>query len=64
LKSIGIITHMSRFPCLSSLLQTVPSAVLDKGKAIADAYRTPADEYVEENAAELDPKLKQLEDIL
>ncbi|PUZ42582.1 hypothetical protein GQ55_9G593900 [Panicum hallii var. hallii] len=49
---------------LDNLLQTVPSAVLDKGKAIADAYRTPADEYVEENAAELDPKLKQLEDIL
>ncbi|RLN18247.1 uncharacterized protein C2845_PM02G35840 [Panicum miliaceum] len=49
---------------LDNLLQTVPSAVLDKGKAIADAYRTPADDYVEENAAELDPKLKQLEDIL
>lgn len=26
-----------------SLLQTVPSPVLDKGKAIADAYRTPSD---------------------
>ncbi|CAN6296317.1 unnamed protein product [Urochloa humidicola] len=49
---------------LDNLLQTVPSAVLDKGKAIADAYRTPADDYVEENAAELDPKLKQLQDIL
>jgi len=49
---------------LDNLLQTVPSAVLDKGKAIVDAYRTPADDYVEENAAELDPKLKQLEDIL
>ena len=42
----------------------MPSAVLDKGKVIADAYRTPADDYVEENAAELDPKLKELEDIL
>ena len=42
----------------------MPSAVLDKGKAIADAYRTPADDYAEENAAEFDPKLKQLEDIL
>ncbi|CAN6307819.1 unnamed protein product [Urochloa humidicola] len=49
---------------LDNLLQTVPSAVLDKGKAIADAYRTPADDYVEENAGELDPKLKQLQDIL
>jgi len=49
---------------LDNLLQTVPSAVLDKGKVIADAYRTPADDYVEENAAELDPKLKELEDIL
>ncbi|KAL6648705.1 hypothetical protein ACP70R_012929 [Stipagrostis hirtigluma subsp. patula] len=49
---------------LDNLLQTVPSAVLDKGKAIADAYRTPADDYVEESASGLDPKLKQLEDIL
>ncbi|WVZ55682.1 hypothetical protein U9M48_006311 [Paspalum notatum var. saurae] len=49
---------------LDNLLQTVPSAVLDKGKAIADAYRTPVDDYVEGNAAELDPKLKQLEEIL
>ncbi|ONL94185.1 Os03g0176600-like protein [Zea mays] len=32
---------------LDNLLQTVPSAVLDKGKAIADAYRTPVDDYVE-----------------
>jgi hypothetical protein len=30
---------------------TVPSAVMDKGKAIADAYRTPADDYVDGNAA-------------
>ncbi|KAK3150636.1 hypothetical protein QOZ80_3AG0235750 [Eleusine coracana subsp. coracana] len=50
---------------LDNLLQTVPAAVMDKGKAIADAYRTPADDYyVEGNAAELDPRLKQLEDIL
>lgn len=49
---------------LDNLLQTVPSAVLDKGKAIADAYRTPADDYEERSAAELDPRLKQLEDIL
>uniref|UniRef100_A0A0D9W3N8 DUF7880 domain-containing protein n=1 Tax=Leersia perrieri TaxID=77586 RepID=A0A0D9W3N8_9ORYZ len=27
------------------LLQTVPAAVLDKGKAIADAYRIPVDDY-------------------
>ena len=67
LKSIGIISHHSHLTFsfrLFSLLQTVPSAVLDKGKAIVDAYRTPADDYVEENAAELDPKLKELEDIL
>ncbi|CAK7352788.1 unnamed protein product [Dovyalis caffra] len=46
---------------LESLLQTVPSDVLDKGKAVADAYRTP-----EENseAEILDPELKQLESIL
>jgi hypothetical protein len=49
---------------ISSLLQTVPSAVMDKGKAIADAYRTPTDDYADGNAAELDPRLKQLEDIL
>ncbi|KAL6867744.1 hypothetical protein ACP4OV_015768 [Aristida adscensionis] len=49
---------------LDNLLQTVPSAVMDKGKAIADAYRTPADDYVEQSATELDPRLKQLEDIL
>ncbi|KAG8097093.1 hypothetical protein GUJ93_ZPchr0013g35087 [Zizania palustris] len=49
---------------LDNLLQTVPSAVMDKGKAIADAYRTPADEYEVDNAAELDPRLKQLQDIL
>ncbi|KQK23339.2 hypothetical protein BRADI_1g72875v3 [Brachypodium distachyon] len=47
-----------------SLLQTVPSAVMDKGKAIADAYRTPSDGYEEGNGAELDPGLKQLQDIL
>ena len=57
-------SHLTFSFHLSSLLQTVPSAVLDKGKVIADAYRTPADDYVEENAAELDPKLKELEDIL
>nr|BAJ91063.1 predicted protein [Hordeum vulgare subsp. vulgare] len=50
---------------LDNLLQTVPSAVMDKGKAIADAYRTPTDNYYEEgNGAELDPSLKQLQDIL
>nr|ABF94264.1 expressed protein [Oryza sativa Japonica Group] len=46
------------------LLQTVPSAVLDKGKAIADAYRTPTDDYEMGDATELDPRLKQLQDIL
>lgn len=46
---------------LHSLLQTVPSDVLDKGKAVADAYRTPD----EDSEAEiLDPELKRLESIL
>ncbi|KAK2989442.1 hypothetical protein RJ640_018760 [Escallonia rubra] len=45
---------------LDSLLQTVPSEILDKGKAIADAYLTPED--VE--PGNLDPELKQLESIL
>uniref|UniRef100_A0ACD5WEW7 Uncharacterized protein n=1 Tax=Avena sativa TaxID=4498 RepID=A0ACD5WEW7_AVESA len=50
---------------LDNLLQTVPSAVMDKGKAIADAYRTPSDGYYEEGiGAELDPSMKQLQDIL
>ncbi|KAJ4708893.1 Apicidin F synthase [Melia azedarach] len=46
---------------LDSLLQTVPSDVLNKGKAIADAYRT-AVEDVETEA--VDPEIKQLESIL
>lgn len=46
---------------MESLLQTVPSDVLDKGKAVADAYRT-TDEDSE--AEILDPELKQLESIL
>ncbi|KAL5783524.1 hypothetical protein ACOSP7_008553 [Xanthoceras sorbifolium] len=46
---------------LDSLLHTVPSEVLDKGKAIADAYRTP-DEGAEPEI--LDPEIKQLESIL
>ncbi|XP_031277281.1 uncharacterized protein LOC116135705 [Pistacia vera] len=46
---------------LDSLLQTVPSEVLNKGKAIADAYRQ-ADE--EEEAETLDPEIKELESIL
>ncbi|KAI9192110.1 hypothetical protein LWI28_018454 [Acer negundo] len=46
---------------LDSLLNTVPSEVLDKGKAIADAYRIP-DEGAEPDI--LDPEIKQLESIL
>ncbi|XP_076898298.1 uncharacterized protein LOC143551839 [Bidens hawaiensis] len=46
---------------LNSLLQTVPTDVLEKGKAIADAYNTPEEDYPPEN---LDPNLKQLESIL
>ncbi|XP_072978565.1 uncharacterized protein [Typha angustifolia] len=48
---------------LDNLLQTVPSAVLDKGKAIADAYRIPS--YGNEDKLEdLDPNMRQLEAIL
>lgn len=51
----------SALTAMESLLQTVPSDVLDKGKAVADAYRTPE----EGSGAEiLDPELKQLESIL
>jgi hypothetical protein len=45
------LTILPFFLDIFSLLQTVPSAVMDKGKAIADAYRTPADDYVDGNAA-------------
>ncbi|KAI4316470.1 hypothetical protein L6164_024448 [Bauhinia variegata] len=45
---------------LDSLLQTVPSNVLSKGKEIADSYRIPEDEETQS----LDPELKQLESIL
>ncbi|XP_065851372.1 uncharacterized protein [Euphorbia lathyris] len=46
---------------IQSLLQTVPSDVLDKGKAIADAYRNPQEEEVPQV---IDPELKELESIL
>ncbi|KAI3715348.1 hypothetical protein L6452_22327 [Arctium lappa] len=46
---------------LNSLLQTVPTDVLEKGKAIADAYNAPEEDYAAEN---LDQNLKQLESIL
>ncbi|GMY29064.1 hypothetical protein FCV25MIE_24306 [Fagus crenata] len=45
---------------LDSLLQTVPSDVLDKGKAIADSYRITED--VEPEI--LDPEMQKLESIL
>ncbi|TYI17391.1 hypothetical protein ES332_A07G020600v1 [Gossypium tomentosum] len=48
---------------LDSLLQTVPSDVLNQGKEIADAYRAPDDEDMKQ-PEELDPDLKQLESIL
>lgn len=54
--SIGIVVG-----ALDSLLQTVPSEVLNKGKAIAEAYLTPEETVPPEN---LDPDLKQLESIL
>ncbi|XP_048227688.1 uncharacterized protein LOC8258582 isoform X2 [Ricinus communis] len=46
---------------LDSLLNTVPPDVLNKGKAIADAYRSPEEEKEPEI---LDPELKELESIL
>ncbi|KAK6119637.1 hypothetical protein DH2020_046623 [Rehmannia glutinosa] len=46
---------------LNSLLKTVPAEVLDKGKAMADAYMTPGEDLAPEN---IDPQLKQLESIL
>ncbi|GKB14126.1 hypothetical protein Tco_0848049, partial [Tanacetum coccineum] len=46
---------------LNSLLQTVPTDVLEKGKAIADAYNTPDEDFAPQN---LNPNLKQLESIL
>ncbi|XP_054798650.1 uncharacterized protein LOC129303386 [Prosopis cineraria] len=45
---------------LDSLLQTVPSDVLSKGKVVADSYRNVEDE----DRASLDPELRQLEEIL
>ncbi|KAG5018515.1 hypothetical protein AAZX31_06G051700 [Glycine max] len=50
----------SALGALDSLLQTVPSDVLSKGKVIADSYREPEDE----ETGSLDPDLKQLESIL
>ncbi|KAJ1382284.1 hypothetical protein SESBI_44416 [Sesbania bispinosa] len=50
----------SALHALDSLLQTVPSEVLNKGKAIADSYRDREDEETES----LDPEIKKLESIL
>lgn len=47
---------------LDSLLKTVPSEVLDKGKAMAEAYLAPEDNSSQTES--LDPQLKQLESIL
>ncbi|XVE97762.1 hypothetical protein REPUB_Repub03eG0046700 [Reevesia pubescens] len=46
---------------LDSLLQTVPSDVLNQGKEIADAYRAPEEDIKPE---EFDPEIKQLESLL
>ncbi|XP_051136839.1 uncharacterized protein LOC127255377 [Andrographis paniculata] len=48
---------------LDSLLKTVPSEVLDKGKAMAEMYLSPRDDD-SSRAQDLDPQLKQLESIL
>ncbi|OWM63311.1 uncharacterized protein LOC116192212 [Punica granatum] len=47
---------------LDGLLKTVPQDVLEKGKAIADAYRAPDDGEPEPDIS--DPEIKQLESIL
>ncbi|XP_047306878.1 uncharacterized protein LOC124910295 [Impatiens glandulifera] len=52
---------------LESLIQTVPPGVLEKGKAIADAYMSSDDEdtYTNTMAPEkMDPEIQQLESIL
>ncbi|WVZ20247.1 hypothetical protein V8G54_007569 [Vigna mungo] len=50
----------SALNALDSLLKTVPSDVLSKGKVIADSYREPEGE----ETGSLDPELKQLQSIL
>ncbi|KAK9102445.1 hypothetical protein Sjap_019699 [Stephania japonica] len=45
---------------LDSVLKTVPSAILDKGKEIAEAYKIPNEAETET----VDPELKQLESLL
>ncbi|KAJ1687308.1 hypothetical protein LUZ63_018698 [Rhynchospora breviuscula] len=49
---------------LDNLLQTVPSAILDKGKAIAEAYRTPSYEEESNMLQQTDPEIRRLEAIL
>lgn len=59
LRQVSFISLQSCF--YYSLLQTVPSDVLNQGKEIADAYRAPEDDVKPE---ELDPEIKQLESLL
>lgn len=48
-----------------SLLGTVPSELLEKGQAIAEAYRIPSNQNNNETKSDdLDPELKQLEALL
>ncbi|XP_020592970.1 uncharacterized protein LOC110033364 [Phalaenopsis equestris] len=49
---------------LDSLLQTVPASVLEKGKAIADAYRVSYLPTEESKSEEIDSVLKKLEAII
>lgn len=49
---------------LDSLLGTVPSELLEKGQAIAEAYRIPSNQNNEPKSDDLDPELKQLEALL
>ncbi|KAE8718859.1 hypothetical protein F3Y22_tig00109987pilonHSYRG00121 [Hibiscus syriacus] len=49
---------------LDSLLQTVPTDILNQGKEIADAFRSPDEDDSQQQPQELDPEIKQLESIL
>ena len=59
-KLYNIISYI--FSLFNRLLKTVPSEVLDKGQAIADAYLNNEEEDLAPQ--NLDPELKQLESIL
>ncbi|KAF3319976.1 hypothetical protein FCM35_KLT22375 [Carex littledalei] len=49
---------------LDNLLETVPSAAMDKGKAIAEAYRTPSNEEETSMLEQNDSEMRRLEALL